>query len=85
MIVWHIQISGLGHNLCREHIYMLGSLAREIGLLQTLSIHLERRSLPAEELTERFLRREGLGHAFEKGQSFIAIRTPGHKAFPRSC
>jgi hypothetical protein len=42
------------------------SLAREIGLLRTLVIHLERRPLPFEGVTQALLRREGLGHVREE-------------------
>jgi hypothetical protein len=55
--------------------------AREIGLLRTLMVNLERRALPPGGLTQEFLRREGLGHAREKACQIICIRMPGHRAF----
>ncbi|WP_143325838.1 hypothetical protein [Paraburkholderia ribeironis] len=54
--------------------------SREIGLLRTLAIHLERRPLPFERLTQAALRREGLGHVRETAAGVIAIRMPGHHA-----
>jgi hypothetical protein len=60
---------------------MLASLARETGLLRTLTTHLERRPLPFEGLTVDLLRREGLGHVRETADGIIAIRIPGHHAF----
>ena len=58
-----------------------GSLAHEIGLLRTLTTHLERRSLPFRSVTQDFLRKEGLGHVREVAGGIIAIRMPGHHAF----
>lgn len=55
-------------------------LTREIGLLRTLAIHLERRAMPLERLTQEFLRREGLGHVREKDRKLLCIRMPGHHA-----
>jgi hypothetical protein len=57
------------------------SLAREIGLLRTLVIHLERRPLAFEGVTQALLRREGLGHVREEAGGVITIRIPGHHAF----
>ncbi|WP_156437500.1 MULTISPECIES: hypothetical protein [Burkholderia] len=54
--------------------------SREIGLLRTLAIHLERRSLPFERFTQAALRREGIGHVRETATGVIAIRIPGHHA-----
>ncbi len=56
-------------------------LAREIGLLRTLTAHLERRPLPFESVTQELLRREGLGHVRETGGGITSIRMPGHHAF----
>jgi len=57
------------------------SLTRAIGLLRTLATHIERRPLPFEEVTQKLLHREGLGHVREKAGGVIAIRAPGHHAF----
>lgn len=60
---------------------MATSPAREIGLLRTLAVHLERRALQFERLTQEILRKEGIGHAREKANGLIVIRAPGHLAF----
>jgi hypothetical protein len=54
--------------------------AREIGLLRTLAVHLERRPSPIGRVTQDLLRREGLGYAREKAGEIICIRMPGHHA-----
>ncbi len=59
------------------------SLTQEIDLLRTLASHLERRPLLFEKITQELLRREGLGHVREKRDGVIAIRAPGHLAFPK--
>jgi hypothetical protein len=54
--------------------------SREIGLLRTLAMHLERRPLPFERLTQAELRREGLGYVRGTATGIIAVRMPGHHA-----
>jgi hypothetical protein len=57
------------------------SLAREIGALRLLAANLEKRPLPAEELTPRLLLREGLGRVWERADGIImAIRMPAHRS-----
>ena len=53
------------------------SLGREIGLLRKLVTHLEQRLLPFEEVTQTFLRREGLGHVREKGTALSPFACRG--------
>lgn len=57
------------------------SLAREIGLLRILVTHLEWRALTVDDLTQEFLRREGLGRVRRKSNGIICIRMQGHHAF----
>jgi hypothetical protein len=59
----------------------MAALTREIGLLRTRAKHLVRRPLPVEEMTEKLLRREGLGRVRDKADGIVAIRMPGHNAF----
>ena len=56
------------------------SLAREIGALRLLAANLEKRPLPAEELTTGLLIREGLGRVWEKADGIMAIRIPAHRS-----
>ena len=60
---------------------MPSSLAREIGLLRTLAIYLERRPLPFQDVNQRWLRQEGVGHVRERIGGITTIRIPGHHAF----
>ena len=60
---------------------MPSSLAREIGLLRVLAVHLERRPIPFDGLTQELLRKQGLGHVRETAGGITAIRMPGHLAF----
>jgi len=72
--------SGTSGPIERKTLNPSKTFSREIGLLRTLAIHLERRPLPYERLTQAALRREGLGHVRETATGVIAIRMPGHHA-----
>ncbi|TWA89390.1 hypothetical protein FBZ96_1204 [Bradyrhizobium stylosanthis] len=57
------------------------ALTREVGLLRAIAGQLEQRPLPFEQVTQEFLRKEGLGHVREKAGNIISLGISAHQAF----
>jgi hypothetical protein len=55
--------------------------AKEVGLLRTLAQNLISKPSPLGQITQDFLRTEGLARVSRQADGLIAILRPGHEAF----
>jgi hypothetical protein len=62
---------------------MTAQFAKEIGLLRTLARNLIRKPSPSGEITQGFLRAEGLARVRRNPEGLVALLLPGREAFTR--